>query len=328
MHSSHDSQYIENTMNDNKKRELNFLPLPGHDCRVSSDHWSGRYSALKLRQGISVSIFKISISKKLENIFTSNAPDSDYIAGCIVISGQLQIKFPNQKVLALEPQRFSVFPAHEMNFQLTAPPQEKLYLLTYSFPGKLLKWFMKGRDSHVAACYASEDVSRCRYLGIPVSREIHRSVAEIMGSRLDGQLLKLYLEGAILKVIAQKFVQLEKLPPDSDLLPPKSEVELLNEARDYLLVDLVSPPTIKELALQVGMPEKRLSASFKKEFGATIYDTLMEKRMTESMEKLKQGKQSLKQVAQAVGYKHVSNFISAFTKYHGLPPKAYQQSRK
>ena len=132
----------------------------------------------------------------------------------------------------------------------------------------------------------------------------------------------------MLKIIAQTFDQLEKLPDDSDLLPPKTEKERLAEAYEYLLSDLVSPPTNKEIAAKVDMPEKRLTAAFKEQYGATMYDTLLTKRMTVSMEELKKGKLSMKQVARVAGYKHVSNFISAFTRHYGLPPKAYQKSRK
>jgi len=79
------------------------------------------------------------------------------------------------------------------------------------------------------------------------------------------------------------------------------------------------------MAEKLGLADKRLSAGFKDIFGATIYETLLAKRMSVAMEKLVEGKLPLKKVAQTVGYKHVSNFISAFTRYYGLPPKAYMK---
>ena len=202
---------------------LQLFPLPGHDCRTTKDGWKGRFASLKLRQGIVVNIIKVAITADQANVFTASGPaGTGHIAGCIVLQGQLKIRFPNSKEFDLEPQKFSLFPTKSLNFRVTAPKQEKLYLLTYCIPENILRWSIKGGNSHVSACLNSENNTRCRYLGIPVNPKIHRSVAEIMSARLSGQLLKLYLEGVILKSLALKIDLLDKLPPESDLLPPRS----------------------------------------------------------------------------------------------------------
>ena len=76
------------------------------------------------------------------------------------------------------------------------------------------------------------------------------------------------------------------------------------------------------------MAERRFSAGFRELFGASINDTLLTKRMTLAMEKLEEGKLPLIKISKSVGYKHVSNFISAFTRHYGLPPKAYMKQDK
>jgi len=314
-------------MNDTS-HPLQLFSLPGHGCRSTKAGWTGRNVALKLRQGIVVNIIKVTVTADQANMYTRNLPDSDHIAGCIVLKGQLRIKFPNEKDATLEPRKFSLFPAQALNFRVTAPKQEKLYVLTYSFPRKLMNWSIKGGQSNVSSCFGADDITRCRYMGIPGNREIHRSVAEIMGSRLSGQLRKLYLEGAILQTLAHQINLLDKLPPDSDLLPPKSEDERLRDAHEHLLSNLVKPPTIKQLASKYGMTERRFSAGFRELFGTSVNDTLLTQRMTLAMEKLEQGKLPLIKISKSVGYKHVSNFISAFTRHYGLPPKAYMRQDK
>jgi AraC-like DNA-binding protein len=313
----------------NQKSKLSLFSMPEHKCCIVNGSWNGRCTSHKIRQGISVNITKISISSNLLNTYEICTPNSDYLVGCILVSGQLHIKFSDCKEIAIAPQSFSLFPTKDASFQVRAPKQEKLYLLTYSIPGKLLSWLIKDRLSHVADCYRSADAaSRCKYFGIPVNRKIHQSVAEIIGSQMSGRLHQLYLEGLILKIIALEFDQLEKLPRDSDLLPAKSDEEMLREAHKYLLSDLIHPPTIKDISAKFGMPAKRLTTKFKELYGETIYDTLMAKRMAESRKKLEQGGVSIKEVSQAVGYKHVSNFISAFIKYYDLPPRAFLKHKK
>lgn len=307
---------------------LQLFSLPGHSCRATKTGCSGRNISLKLRQGIVVNIIKVAVTANQVNTYTCDLPESDAIVGCIVLKGQLQIKFPNDKESTLEPQKFSLFPTQSLNFRVSAPKQEKLYVLTYSLPQRILNWAIKDRRSHLSACFAADDSTRCRYIGIPVNREIHRSVAEIMGSRLTGHLQKIYLEGAVLQTLAHQIDEIDKLPQDSKLLPPKSEQERLHEAHELLLGNLVNPPTIKQMASQFGMSEKRLSSGFRELFGASINDTILTNRMALAMNKLEEGRLPLIKIARSVGYKHVSNFISAFTRHYGLPPKAYMKHDK
>jgi AraC-like DNA-binding protein len=306
---------------------LQLFSLPGHSCRAKKTGWTGRNVTLKLRQGIVVNIIKVGVTADQANMYTCDLPESDAIAGCIVLKGQLRIKFPNENEATLEPKKFSLFPTKSMNFRVTAPKQDKLYVLTYSFPQRLLNWSIKGSRSHVSACFAADDTTRCRYIGIPANSEIHRSVAEIMGSRLSGQLQKLYLEGAVLQTLAHQIDLLDRLPPDSDLLPPKSEQERLRDANELLLSNLVNPPTIGQMASKFGMSEKRLSSGFRELFGASVNDTILANRMALAMDKLEEGRLPLIKIARSVGYKHVSNFISAFTRFYGLPPKAYMKKK-
>ena len=313
-------------MNDTS-HPLQLFSLPGHSCRAKKTGWAGRNVTIKLRQGIVVNIIKVGITADQTNMYTCDLPESDAIAGCIVLKGQLRIKFPNEKESALEPQKFSLFPTQSMNFRVSAPKQDKLYVLTYSFPQRILNWSIKGSRSNVASCFGSDDTARCRYIGIPGNREIHRSVAEIMGSRLSGNLLKLYLEGAVLQTLAHQIDQLDKLPEDSDLLPPKSERERLRDAHELLLSNLVNPPTIKQLASKFRISEKRLSSGYRELFGTSINETILTNRMALAMDKLEEGRLPLIKIARSVGYKHVSNFISAFTRHYGLPPKAYMKKK-
>ena len=138
----------------NTSHPLQLFSLPGHGCRATKAGWTGRNVALKLRQGIVVNMIKVTVTADQTNMYTRNLPDSsDHIAGCIVLKGQLQIKFPNEKDATLEPQKFSLFPTQALNFRVTAPKQDKLYVLTYSFPQKLMNWSIKGSQSNVSSCF-------------------------------------------------------------------------------------------------------------------------------------------------------------------------------
>jgi AraC-like DNA-binding protein len=46
--------------------------------------------------------------------------------------------------------------------------------------------------------------------------------------------------------------------------------------------------------------------------------------MIKAAELLVETNKTIKEIARATGYKYRSNFISAFTGYHGLPPSKYR----
>lgn len=307
---------------------LQFFSLPGHRCKASKSGWSGRYLSLKLRHGVELNIVKLTIEDEQTNIFTSTQDDADYIACCIVLKGQLNIRFPDKEVTEIQPQKFSLFSTQALNFRVIAPEQDKLYLLTYCFPKKFFNGFLKGSNSPLKDCFNSRDHSGCRYRGMPINRDILRTVAEIMSSRLTGTLRDLYLEGAVLQILSLQVDYLQRLPAPEMAKEQPVDTDPIQAAHDYLLSDIINPPSNKQVAEKVGLGEKRLCTEFKTRFGASIYDTLLARRMNMAAERLEKEDIALNRLARSVGYKHVSNFISAFTRYHGLPPKAYIRRSK
>lgn len=83
------------------------------------------------------------------------------------------------------------------------------------------------------------------------------------------------------------------------------------------------PPTLGELARMVGLNEKRLNEGFKLLFGATVFEILRNERLEHACIALQSGMIALKAVSFRVGYNHVGNFVSGFTRRYGAPPRQY-----
>ncbi|MBQ1782614.1 MAG: helix-turn-helix transcriptional regulator [Gammaproteobacteria bacterium] len=101
------------------------------------------------------------------------------------------------------------------------------------------------------------------------------------------------------------------------------ECRQLEHARELLLQDLSTPPTIAQLAKAVGINQCKLKKSFKDHFGNTIYGLFQEERMA-SAQRLLQS-YNVTETAMILGYSNVSHFSAAFAKQFGcLPSKARQ----
>ena len=101
------------------------------------------------------------------------------------------------------------------------------------------------------------------------------------------------------------------------------EKKQLMMARDYLVQDLSSPPTIAELARAIGLNQCKLKRGFKSLFGESIYSYFQQQRMTEAMKLLK--KNNVTETAILLGYSNISHFSSAFRKQFGVLPRQARQ---
>jgi AraC-like DNA-binding protein len=67
-----------------------------------------------------------------------------------------------------------------------------------------------------------------------------------------------------------------------------------------------NPPSLLELAQLVGVSDRTLRRSFQELFGTTVFGYLTEKRMEQAEILLREGNSSVAEVANIVGYSHLS----------------------
>ncbi len=99
------------------------------------------------------------------------------------------------------------------------------------------------------------------------------------------------------------------------------DVKRLHEARDILEANIANPPSVPELAAQIGINRTKLRAGFKKLFGNTIFEFCKEQRLDTAWSLLEVEGMMIGQVAEATGYEYDANFSTAFKKHFGIMPK-------
>ncbi len=103
------------------------------------------------------------------------------------------------------------------------------------------------------------------------------------------------------------------------------ERKQLEQAREILLADLSHPPTIPELARQVGLNQFKLKQGYRRLFGNSIYASFQEARMKQALVLLQ--KLNVTETALELGYSNTSHFSSAFRKQHGISPRDARHDR-
>ncbi|NDJ19280.1 helix-turn-helix transcriptional regulator [Myxacorys almedinensis] len=168
---------------------------------------------------------------------------------------------------------------------------------------------------------------------------------QLLHCPLQGVMRQFYLEAKVLELIALQFAQLadtssEVLSPEGVLrlaqsATPKEPRTLksddhdrIYQARDILLRHAAHPPTVIDLARQVGLNEFKLQQGFQHLFGNTVFGCLREHQMQEARSLLLEGNITVAGVATRVGYASRTAFNAAFSKQFGMSPKEFQQTNR
>lgn len=168
---------------------------------------------------------------------------------------------------------------------------------------------------------ATSSDAYCR-VALPMGVELFRLLDEMLACATAGSSRQLYLEGKGLEILARIFDELNSAEDARTHQLSPSDVERLQEVKKTLLAKLEAPPSLAELARQVGMGQTKLKAGFRSLFGAPIYSYLRDLRMTEAHRLLLLRDLSVTEVAARIGYANPSKFAAAFRKHFGISPSS------
>lgn len=159
---------------------------------------------------------------------------------------------------------------------------------------------------------------------------ISKILSEIIACPLCDELKKVYLQGKILELIAIFCDEVICKSPVNDfgIRISAEDYTALLKAREIISQSFAHPHTISTLAKAVAINEQRLKDGFKRCFGITVHDYMIEKRMEAAQKLLIARNCSVQEVAWMVGYSHTGYFIKLFQKYYGLSPGKMLKTNK
>lgn len=142
----------------------------------------------------------------------------------------------------------------------------------------------------------------------------------------QGLTRQLYLESKALELFSLQFAQWS----DNSQRSPQiinfrsDDIERLHQAKEILIDNFCNPPSLIDLARQVGLNERKLKQGFQQIFGTTVFGYLQNYRMQQARQLLHNSNVTIASVAAAVGYRNSEAFSVAFQRQFAISPKAYQ----
>ncbi len=169
--------------------------------------------------------------------------------------------------------------------------------------------------------------NRCPVLresNLTTTLEMKTVIEQIKNAHDMGTLASFYFETKVQELLTLQLQQINKI----DCLECKYHIyyqKQLNEARNLIEACYQTPPTIAQLAQEVGMSETVLKTNFKNCFGTTIYGYLFEYRMNIAKKLLSDSSMTIAEIGDQTGYRHPSHFTTAFKRKFGLNPVEYRR---
>ena len=114
--------------------------------------------------------------------------------------------------------------------------------------------------------------------------------------------------------------------PDAEQCPfliDEENVMKIRKAKDIVIANMAEPPSLQDLADQVGLNLKKLKMGFKQIYGDTVYGFLFDYKMDMARRLLDSGSYNVNEVGLKIGYSTGSHFIAAFKKKFATTPKKY-----
>ena len=138
---------------------------------------------------------------------------------------------------------------------------------------------------------------------------------------------QLYYTGKTYELISLLFNHNENQNIDNcPFLSDEEDVIKIRKAKDIILSRMTEPPTLQELADEIGLNIKKLKLGFKQIYGDSVFSFLFDYKMEYARKLLDQGNYNVNEVGLRIGYSSASHFIAAFRKKFGTTPKKYLMS--
>ncbi|MUP45200.1 AraC family transcriptional regulator [Gramella sp. BOM4] len=176
--------------------------------------------------------------------------------------------------------------------------------------------------------FLSEDNKDKKYYkDSPVSPSMAIVLNQLMNFSLTPSIKNLYFRAKAYELLSLYFNKAEN--PDLEQCPFLSDeenIKKIRKAKDIVIARMAEPPSLQELADEIGLSLKKLKEGFKQIYGDSVYSFLFDYKMEYARKLLETGEYNVNEVGLKVGYSTASHFIAGFKKKFGTTPKKYTLS--
>lgn len=223
----------------------------------------------------------------------------------------------NRSILLYNPQR-------TLPINLEIQPKTTLISLLISIE-KFHSLFSK--ESGYISFLSNENINKKYYDDTEIKPTVAIVLQQIINANVNSSIRELYVKGKIYELLSLHFQKDEtSIGEYCPFLVDEQNVLKIRKAKEIIISKMAEPPSLQELANEIGLNIKKLKEGFKQIYGDTVYSFLFDYKMEHARKLLETNQYNVNEVGIQVGYSTASHFIAAFRKKFGTTPKKYIMS--
>lgn len=215
-------------------------------------------------------------------------------------------------------------PQRTLPINLEIQPKTTLVSLLISIE-KFHSLFSK--ESSYIPFLSDENSNKKYYDDTEIKPTVSVVLHQIINSSVNSSIRELYVKGKVYELLSLHFQKDENVEGEyCPFLVDEQNVLKIRKAKEIIISRMAEPPSLQELANEIGLNLKKLKEGFKQIYGDTVYSFLFDYKMEHSRKLLESNQYNVNEVGVQVGYSTASHFIAAFKKKFGTTPKKYVMS--
>lgn len=148
-----------------------------------------------------------------------------------------------------------------------------------------------------------------------------RCLEDLQNCSLTGRNRWLFFRSKAVEILCHTFGALEEGENIGSAEPSAFIDRAVNKAKDLLREHYVAPPSLDDLAREVGLSRTGLCSNFSRLTGQTVFNFVTELRMQHALAMLNRHEVPITEIAYAVGYNYPSSFTVAIQRRFGASPR-------
>lgn len=170
----------------------------------------------------------------------------------------------------------------------------------------------------------------CNALTMPIQADVASLVQDVVHSRLTGALRRMQVQARASELLALVAASWKQRLETTSMAGARGcrDAEIIAAARRILAERCADPPTLDQLASEIGTNKTKLNQLFQRSLGTTPQAFCLQQRMGRAQALLAEGRLNIGQVADAVGYQHQSSFAVAFREAVGESPREFARRHR
>lgn len=250
--------------------------------------------------------------------------DSTFIQLHFCLRGNLKFHFNNGNYTFDVLDKHSILlynPQQKLPINLEILPKSTMVSLLISIK-KFHSLFSK--EASYIPFLSEENSNRKYYDDSIIKPTVLIVLQQIINANINSSIKDLYLKGKIYELLSLHFQKDENLDGEyCPFLVDERDVLKIRKAKEIIISRMAEPPSLQELANEIGLNLKKLKEGFKQIYGDTVFSFLFDYKMEHSKKLLESNQYNVNEVGLQVGYSTSSHFIAAFKKKFGTTPKQY-----